>query len=281
MATNLVYKEAVQLSVVCTHPTTPASGDPVRFGNLTGVALTNESVDGNLTGYTSVDFAMRVWDLTVDDNEGAGIAVGDAIFYHDTGTGTGSVHLNNSATSADAFFGFAFEVVTANATTLINVLHVSYGFISSLASNAVVTGSITNSAVTEVKVAPASLSGTVVKVGADANVIGAIPVVHRIDIAAGALGNTDVVLTHKTRVIDAHLILRGAGVATTTLQVKNGANAITNAMAASGSDQALVRAATIDDAYHEIAAAGTLRVTSATGATQPDATVYVLGIRVA
>jgi hypothetical protein len=40
--------------------------------------------------------------------------------------------------------------------------------------------------------------------------------------------------------------------------VKNGASAITNAMAASGSDQALVRAATIDDAAYEIAAGGTL-----------------------
>jgi hypothetical protein len=127
----------------------------------------------------------------------------------------------------------------------------------------------------------ASLNGTQVATVANANVIGGIPVVHRIDIAAGALGDTDVVLTHKTRVIDAWLVLRGAGVATTTLQVKNGANAITDAMAASGSDQAVVRAASLNDANWEIAAGGTLRVTSATGATQPDATVYVLGLRVA
>ena len=127
----------------------------------------------------------------------------------------------------------------------------------------------------------AIIAGGEAAVVADDNVIGGIPVIHRIDITAGALGDTDVTLTHKTRVIDAWLILRGAGVATTTLQVKNAANAITDAMAASGSDKALVRAAEIDDAYHEIAAGGTLRVTSATGATQPEATVYVLGIRVA
>lgn len=129
-------------------------------------------------------------------------------------------------------------------------------------------------------VADGALTGTKVSVVADVNVIGGIPVLHRIDIAAGALGNTDVILTHKTRIIDAFLVLRGAGVASTTLQVKNGANAITNAMAASGSDQALVRATSIDDAYYEIAAAGTLRVTSASGASQPAATVYVLGVRV-
>lgn len=130
-------------------------------------------------------------------------------------------------------------------------------------------------------VADGALTGTKVGTVADANVIGGVPVLHRIDIAAGALGNTDVTLTHKTRVIDAWLVLRGAGVSTTTLQVKNGTNAITDAMAASGSDKAVVRCASLDDAYWEIAAAGTLRVTSATGATQPDATVFVLGIRVA
>ncbi len=131
-------------------------------------------------------------------------------------------------------------------------------------------------------IAAASLDGTIAKLTADANVIGGLPVLHRIDITAGALGNTDVVLTHKTRVIDAWLVLRGAGVSTTTLQLKNGTtNAITDAMAASGSDQAIVRCASLDDAYWEIAAAGTLRVTSATGASQPNATVFVLGIRVA
>jgi hypothetical protein len=125
------------------------------------------------------------------------------------------------------------------------------------------------------------LDGVNVANHANVNVVGSIPVWHRIDLAAGALADTDVVLTHKTRIIDAFLILRGAGVSSTTLQVKNGASAITNAMAASGSDQALVRAATIDDAAYEIAAGGTLRVTSASGATQPAASVYVLGLRVA
>ncbi len=130
-------------------------------------------------------------------------------------------------------------------------------------------------------VADGALTGTKVSTVANANVVGGIPVLHRIDIAAGALGDTDVVLTHKTRVVDAWLVLRGAGVATTTLTVKNGATAITDAMAASGADKALVRCASLDDAQWEIAAGGTLRVTSATGATQPDATVYVLGVRVA
>lgn len=114
----------------------------------------------------------------------------------------------------------------------------------------------------------------------DNNVLGGLVVLHRIALAAGALADKDIVLTNKTRVIDAWLVLQGAGVSTTTLTVKNGATAITDAMAASGSDKAVVRCATIDDAQYEIPAGGTLRVTSATGATQPAATVYVLGIQV-
>uniref|UniRef100_A0A6M3XSQ1 Putative tail protein n=1 Tax=viral metagenome TaxID=1070528 RepID=A0A6M3XSQ1_9ZZZZ len=148
----------------------------------------------------------------------------------------------------------------------------------------IATAEIADGAVTQIKIeagaAAAGLSGLVAKFVANANVIGGIPVLHRIDITAGALGDTDVVLTHKTRVIEAWLVLRGAGVATTTLQVKNVANPITDAMAASGADKAVVRCASLDDAFWEIAAGDRLRVTSATGATQPDATVYVLGIRV-
>lgn len=113
----------------------------------------------------------------------------------------------------------------------------------------------------------------------DNDVNGAIPVLHRFELAAGALADTDIIVANKTRVIDAWLVLRGAGVATTTLQVKNGATAITDAMAASGSQKAVVRCATIDSAQYDIQAGGTLRVTSATGATQPAATVYVLGVR--
>jgi len=116
---------------------------------------------------------------------------------------------------------------------------------------------------------------------AASNVLGGAPLIFRFDLAAGALADTDITVTDAIRVIDAYLVLRGAGVASTTLTVKNGSTAITDAMAASGSDKAIVRAATLDDAQWELAAGGTLRVTSATGATQPAATVYVIAHRVA
>lgn len=113
------------------------------------------------------------------------------------------------------------------------------------------------------------------------NTVGGNPVLHRIDLAAGANADTDVVLEHKTRVVDAWVVLRGAGVASSVITVKNGANAITNGMAASGADTTVARAGTINDANHEIAAGGTLRITSSGGATQPAAVVYVVGVRVA
>jgi hypothetical protein len=116
---------------------------------------------------------------------------------------------------------------------------------------------------------------------ADKAVVGGVDFVFRVDLAAGAIGDTDVVSTHKIRVLDAWLVLRGAGVANCVIAVKNGATAITDAMAASGADKALVRCATLDDAAWEIAAAGTLRVTSSVGASQPVCTVFIRAIRVA
>lgn len=168
------------------------------------------------------------------------------------------------------------KILVGDGTTLNSVTVSGDVTLTNAGAVAIGAGKVTNA-----MVAPAALDGTVAKVVADVNVIGGFEVLHRIDIAAGALANTDVVLTHKTRVIDAWVIMRGAGVSTTTLTVKNGTSAITDALDVSGADKTIVRAAEIDDAAYEIAAAGTLRITTAVGASQPACTVYVRGIRVA
>lgn len=126
------------------------------------------------------------------------------------------------------------------------------------------------------------VTGTNLNTVAESNVIGGVPQVFMVPITAGAIGNTDITVTHKIRVIDAYLILRGAGVTSTTLQVFNGTSgAITDTMAVSGSDTSLVRAEYLNDAYYEIAAGGKLRITTASGASQPNALVVVTAVRVA
>ena len=157
---NKIHDPGYNLAVVIDHPSAPNSGDPVRYGLITGVAVLDEGDGGAGATETVVDFGPGVWDLTVDDNEGTAIAVGDSIYYHDTGTGTGSVNLNNSATGLDAYFGIALEVVSGNATTLINVLHVPLGASTAISSGTVDTAQLAADAVTSAKLDPTILKYT-------------------------------------------------------------------------------------------------------------------------
>jgi hypothetical protein len=118
---------------------------------------------------------------------------------------------------------------------------------------------------------------------ADAAVQGGVPIVFRHTLTSGADGNQDIVVTPKVRVIDAWLVMKGAGTAGSLVTVKNGSTAISNALDVSAkSDKDLVRFASIDDAQHEISAGGTLRLSKAsTGGDFPGAEVYVLALHVA
>ena len=112
----------------------------------------------------------------------------------------------------------------------------------------------------------------------------AIPFVITIPIAGGAAAAVNFTVPEKIRVLDAWAVhTGGTGEATDTLTVGNAANAITDALDWSGADKAVVRAGTIDDAYHEIARGGTLRVTtvdSDSGADVGAGIVYVLAVKV-
>lgn len=122
MATNLVQHDPSHIVAACSHPAAPNSGDPVRIGSLVGVALTDEGDGGNAATETTVDIGKRIYRINVDDNEATGIAIGDKLYYHDTGTGSPTTSVNNSATAADAFFGVALGAITANGTAEIDVL---------------------------------------------------------------------------------------------------------------------------------------------------------------
>ena len=124
------------------------------------------------------------------------------------------------------------------------------------------------------------LDGDNVAVVPNASSVGDIPVIHRIDVADVA-GDTDVVLTYKTRIIDVVVIktvtMGGFG---DTITVKNGTTPITNDISLSLNDQWIGRVSSIDDASHEIAAGGTLRLTTVKGTTSVSCIVYVYGILV-
>jgi len=258
MAINRKYEYGRKLNVACSHPTSPSSGQPCRFGDLTGVALTDEDSAGN----TTVDFGPAVYNLSVkgvNDGGNSAVAVGDKLFYVDTDISDGSGFLSKKLTNG-RFFGFALATVGSGSTATIAVA--------------------INPAPGPTELAANSLSGLQAANVADDNVIGGIPVIHRVDIADGA-GDTDVTLTHKTRVLDAWAVKTAAnGGSGDTVTVKNGANAITSAIDLNVNDTLIARTTLINDAYHEIAASGTLKVTAA-NATNNACTVYVLGIRVA
>lgn len=112
------------------------------------------------------------------------------------------------------------------------------------------------------------------------------PCLYAFHVLDAASGNFGVTVDRKIRVVDAWCVKRGGdGNATEdTIVVGNGANAISDAMAIGlPNDNGITRAATIDDANYEIAAAGELRITwvkGAGGGNDPECDVFVLAIRV-
>lgn len=156
MSTNLIQPDAFKFSVVCSDPTTPASGDPVRFGSATGVAVTDESEGGNATGNTTVDFGQAIYDVSVKAVDGGGnsaVAAGDAIFYVDADTP------KLSKKTAGYFFGFALEAITSGSTATIQVLHTPSPGAGTLGTGTVGTTQLAATAVTAAKLSSTLATG--------------------------------------------------------------------------------------------------------------------------
>lgn len=118
MATNRVY-EGYRIPVVCTHPTTPLSGQPVRCGDLTGVAIVDEGDGGNAATGTSVDFGPGVWSMVVSGVDGSGssnVALYDKVYYVDATAPT------LSKDAGGKLFGYALGTVTSSTSGRVNVL---------------------------------------------------------------------------------------------------------------------------------------------------------------
>ena len=160
----------------------------------------------------------------------------------------------------------------------LTALEAKIGSIDDTGGVAVPAGSIGAS-----EIESSSIGGALAAVVADANEDGGLMVVHRILLASGADANVDVALTEKTRIIDATIVLKGAGTAGSDVQIQNVTTAITDLVDVSaGSDTDVFRPSTIDDAQQEVAAAANLRVAySSTGGDFPGAEVYVVGMKVA
>lgn len=113
MAKNKVFDRGTKLSLVCSDPTTPASGNPVLIGQIPAVAVTDERADGT----TSVD-TEGVFDLSVKGVDGSGnsaVAVGDILYY----VAADTPKLSKKATGVR--YGYALEAVASAATTTIRV----------------------------------------------------------------------------------------------------------------------------------------------------------------
>jgi len=145
MAKNIVHEPGYKLAVVVTDPATPASGDPVRYGNLTGLAMTDEGEGGNIATETTVDFGPFVADLSVKAVDGSGdspVAVGDALWYVDADT----PKISKKATGY--FYGFALEIIASGETDTINVMHVPAPGTGTLAAGSIGTTQLANNGVT-------------------------------------------------------------------------------------------------------------------------------------
>jgi hypothetical protein len=164
MTLNGMMKPGYQRSVICTSPAAPVAGNAVRCGLLTGVSITDESKEGNATGYTSVDFGPRSDMFSVTASAGA-IAQYDAIYLAD---GAPTV-LSNDSTGY--FFGIAMTAI-ASGTATIEVQHIpspgagtlGAGTVgaTNLASNSVIAAKIATGAVTHTKLAGGFLKVAVI-----------------------------------------------------------------------------------------------------------------------
>jgi len=108
MATNLRFDPGNQIVVA---KASISAGDPVVFGQVPGVALTDTDGDGNITMKTDGVYQMSV--KGADGSGNAAIAVG-AIIYLD------STELNVDATNG-VRWGYALQAVSSGATTSILV----------------------------------------------------------------------------------------------------------------------------------------------------------------
>ena len=126
MAKNITryLNEWPGVPVACSHPAVPVGGDPVRYGEMTGIALTNEGDGGNAATETTVWFGSGEVSVSVKGVDGGGnsaVGLGDKIYYVDADTPV------LSKKNTGRFFGFANGTVGSGATATISVFKTMNG----------------------------------------------------------------------------------------------------------------------------------------------------------
>ena len=208
-------------------------------------------------------------------------AVAGNIFVS-TGTASGidEVAVSGDATlAAGGTLTIASGAVDYSKISLTNA-NILVGDGTDIGSEVTPSGDVTMDNLGAVTIADSVLEGSNVANVASDNAVGGIPVIFEIAVE-DATANNDITSTHRVKVVDFWFV-GGAtqGSASDTVQLMNGVNAITDAVAKTTAAGCLVRAASFDNTYTTIAAGGTIRV-AATKDTNVAGTAYVMAIRVA
>jgi hypothetical protein len=265
MAKNIKYEPGWRKDYVCTKPDKPVSGDPVRIGNMTGIALTDEDAAGK----TVVNTGPFVAKFAVKDTGGTGIAIGAPIWYHDDATPV----LNNVSTGG-YYYGIALEAISDNQTATIQVYHdcapggagtIGNGTVGAtqLASNAVTTDKILDANVTVPKLsATANSRPVIVPLGAVAATTSQVAFVAP---TAGSLNAAKIVTKNAVVANDTNywtFVLTDKGAAGT------GTDKIVEKTTKASGGSALVAYKALDlgtlDATHKVLAAGDVVLFTAT-----------------
>lgn len=226
---------------------------------------------------------------------GSGTLGAGTIATVDLAAGILSADANGRAKMAAGYFDVAtvLNKFAANSLTEANLVHLllANGITNAVLIQAILDGAFQDDAAsralfadaiwTEAKIALASLSGTVVKVNAAENVVGSIPVYHRMVIPdVGAPTDYSLVLTHKTLVTDWWIQNTGIGAHNTddTINLKNVAASLSGAVPKTNVVNGLIRPATLVSADCLVTAGNALVVT-ATKTTNIACVVHILGVR--
>ncbi len=222
------------------------------------------SIDAEMEALSGAGVSLNSGEILVGNAANAATAV----------TPSGDVTVSNTGVLT-----IGAKKVTAAKTALAEG-KVFIGASGGAAAEQTLSGDATLAANGALTIADSVLDGSNVANTSPDNVIGAIPVLYRIAVE-DASANNDITSTHKFLVTDFWFV-GGAtpGVAEDTVQLLNGTNAISEAVAKTTDANCLVRATQLDQSKGMVAAGGTIRITSVKN-TNVAGTAYVMGIRVA